>query len=674
MPRLAQPLAEKRPFSLLYVPGQVRVVTRGLGSGGRAALSRLLNARLRRLLEGPLPFADDFPLQKDVDPPLLRKVARARPEWEWFRPQVLKGGQGASPPEESPLPPPQQVRLPAGRGRRSPARDVYLFVLPDPENGPQDPLLLVRQRSEVVRELVTLLNADVAFSIDPAGAELKERVLAVVPNYLSAAAQDWETLPSPGCRSEPVLPQHLPPPGAGQWRYRFDNFCLQDLVVRARGERIPEAEVVVAVLDTCPAPERVTTFPGGGGQPPRAHLLYQSVLSAAGRGQIVLDATAGGGPPLPPDYLRNVMAGQNGEPAAADPADPAHNALVDIADHGLFATGIVHDVAPRAQIRLIRVLNDHGAGDSQVLIATLAALLGDEKLRPGPERRLIVNLSLAVDLPPGIDLLRFWYPAAYGTLKARLARGLAQTTNPAPDVATLLAALPPPGPQLLQMLDLLHLDLKETVAALRDQGALVVAAAGNENRPPAQPGQTRPPPVQPVSLPAPHPPPEPCWPARFDQVLGVAAVQGNQTAATYSNRGDVVTLENGLGVYGGEARPLAPGEPPRIPLPPTRRGRPLVADAVRGLYSAAELAAGKNETGWALWAGTSFAAPVITGLAADLWAEHPELSPGEVIAWLRHHAALLGPPSDPDGPLDAATIVANQEWVPAPLPPPPGVP
>jgi hypothetical protein len=347
------------------------------------------------------------------------------------------------------------------------------------------------------------------------------------------------------------------------------------------------------------------------------------------------------------------MAGQNGEPAAADPADPAHEALLDIADHGLFATGIVHDVAPKAQIRLIRVLNDHGAGDSQVLLATLSALLGDEELRPSPERRLIVNLSLAVDLPPGIDLLQFWYPAAYQRLQARLTRGLAQATNPAPDLFSILESLPAPGPEVLRMLELLHLDLQQTIAILRDQGVLVVAAAGNENRPPAQPGQA-------------HPPPEPCWPARFDQVLGVAAVQGNQSAATYSNRGDVVTLENGLGVYGGEARPLAPGGPPRIPLPPTRRGRAPVVDAVRGLYSAAELAAGKNETGWALWAGTSFAAPVITGLAADLWAEHPELSPVEVIKWLRHHAARLGPPGDPDGPLDAATVVANQEWVPAP--------
>ena len=190
MPRLAQPLTEKRPFSLIYVPGQVRVVTSGLGSGGRAAVSRLLNARLRRLLDGSLPFADDFPLRRDVEPSLLREVTKARPEWEWFRPEVLKRGEGASPPEESPLLPPHQVRLPAGRGRRSPARDVYLFVLPDPGPGSQDPLRLVRQRSEAVRELVTLFNADVAFATDRDGNEFHNHVLAVLPNFLSAAPRN----------------------------------------------------------------------------------------------------------------------------------------------------------------------------------------------------------------------------------------------------------------------------------------------------------------------------------------------------------------------------------------------------------------------------------------------------------------------------------------------------
>ena len=54
----------------------------------------------------------------------------------------------------------------------------------------------------------------------------------------------------------------------------------------------------------------------GAAEPPRDNLLYQSLLGAAGSGQIVLDATAGSGPALPPDYLRNVMADQNGEPAA----------------------------------------------------------------------------------------------------------------------------------------------------------------------------------------------------------------------------------------------------------------------------------------------------------------------------------------------------------------------
>ena len=358
-------------------------------------------------------------------------MARARPGWEWFRPEVLREAAGTSPPEESPLPPPEQVRLPAGSGRRTPARDVYLFVLPDPAGGPQDPLLLVRQRSEVVRELVTLFNADVAFSTDPDGSGAPQTASwPWCPTTSPPPPRSGIRCPARGAGSEPVLPQHLPSPGVGQWRYRFDNICLQDLVLRARGDGAPETEVVVAVLDTCPTPERVTGFPGGGGQPPRDNLLYQSLLGAAGSGQIVLDATAGSAPALPQDYLRNVMVNHNGEPAAADPADPAHNALVDISDHGLFATGIVHDVAPRARIRLIRVLNDYGAGDSQVLLATLAALLGDETLRPTAQRRLIVNLSLAVDLPPGIDLLRFWYPAAYQRLKARLARGLAQRPIP----------------------------------------------------------------------------------------------------------------------------------------------------------------------------------------------------------------------------------------------------
>src|SRR3712207_6915028 len=74
-------------------------------------------------------------------------------------------------------------------------------------------------------------------------------------------------------------------------------------------------------------------------RPPRSALFpyttlvrSQSLLGAAGTGQVVLDATAGGAAALPHDYLRNVMADQNGEPAAADPADPAHAALLDISE------------------------------------------------------------------------------------------------------------------------------------------------------------------------------------------------------------------------------------------------------------------------------------------------------------------------------------------------------
>ncbi|HEX2324704.1 MAG TPA: hypothetical protein VHQ00_04850, partial [Chloroflexota bacterium] len=59
-----------------------------------------------------------------------------------------------------------------------------------------------------------------------------------------------------------------------------------------------------------------TTTSVSGARPPRDNLLYQSLLGAAGSGQIVLDATAGGAPALRADYLRNVMVSHNGEPAA----------------------------------------------------------------------------------------------------------------------------------------------------------------------------------------------------------------------------------------------------------------------------------------------------------------------------------------------------------------------
>src|SRR2546429_9504237 len=98
-----------------------------------------------------------------------------------------------------------------------------------------------------------------------------------------------------------------------------------------------------------------------------------------------------------------------------------------MADHGLFVTGLIRDVAPRAQIRLIRILNDYGGGDLYNIYAALTDL--EVELISGPIRRLVINLSL--NIMPDIRRLPYvWFdhrqwpttqwPVAVGALVACL--------------------------------------------------------------------------------------------------------------------------------------------------------------------------------------------------------------------------------------------------------------
>lgn len=124
--------------------------------------------------------------------------------------------------------------------------------------------------------------------------------------------------------------------------------------------------------------------------------------------------------------------------------------------------------------------------------------------------------------------------------------------------------------------------LQWTCDLLEDEDVLIVAAAGNDayagNRPYAR------------------------HPAAFDSVIGVGALRKDGKPADYSNLADQPS-PIGIATFGGDANAVGAADPDL---------------GVLGAYIGEFPDGSPNENGWARWAGTSFAAPAITGILARL--------------------------------------------------------
>jgi subtilisin family serine protease len=123
---------------------------------------------------------------------------------------------------------------------------------------------------------------------------------------------------------------------------------------------------------------------------------------------------------------------------------------------------------------------------------------------------------------------------------------------------------------------------------LQDQDTIIVAAAGNDglngDRPPAR------------------------YPAALDGVLGVGALARGDIPAEYSNLSDK-PIRAGVATFGGRAN----------------NGAAQPGESVLGVYTGPLPGATlgttiPNTSGWAWWAGTSFAAPILSGSLAALLA------------------------------------------------------
>ena len=576
-----------------FVPGQICIVLHCDRAPSGEALERLyerarlaLDERLVSALPKVQPSERSrYPaeIERDVAPVLLSRVARAR-----SRPLLLPlKSQGSLSPWQ----------VFSGRSGKATVLNYYGV----------DTSGDAKEANEIVRELINFLNNPLG---NPTYLQDKRIDDGCV---LGAATPNWFVPASPcTCGGPGGEPAPAPVGGANNPSFHFRNPSVERLVADARryrlgGKPTPASNVVVAVLDTCPSVEQVQKAAARFG--PTDNWLLHDVA--------VAQPISLGAPPsisYPPSALPANWRG-----ALCDGTLDSHHYLMP--DHGLFVSGIVRDIAPGAEIHLIRALDDHGVGTLQGLTQVLSQVV--QLWGRGP-KKLILNLSLMADIPMYSPLaqpdkqrlLARWFPTAFqaGVLGSARAGEASWLQNP----ITLEA--------VQKTLGFIHQSLFEVVEAVVDHDILVVAACGNDGN-------------------ADGVHPNPRFPAAYDSVLGVGALARHNSAAlpslaSYTNLGDeavplaidtgVSTLPNGVAVWGGNSvlsQVCADcDDASRIDL----SASPV--DAVRGIFSGEQIpiCGATNQTGWAYWVGTSFATPVITGIAADLWAAHPQFTVAEV--------------------------------------------
>lgn len=240
-----------------------------------------------------------------------------------------------------------------------------------------------------------------------------------------------------------------------------------------------------------------------------------------------------------------------------------------MSDHGVFIAGIVDCLAPQTDIRLIEVLNRRGVGTFKSLIWGLADVLNS--VRNEGISRFLVNCSLMMALPSN-------------TLLSDAAKN-----NP----IIVFYGVVKPVIDAAVIIQRLFDDIM-----IQSGGAIVVAAAGNDSELPTTQFAAR-------------------FPAAYDSVVGVGALTKTGDMARYSNIADNPALAGFL-AFGGDSN-----------------YKEASSDGgILSVYTAPTYPEGeKNISGWASWAGTSFACAVVSGILARLYAQG--MSPADALQLLR---------------------------------------
>ncbi|HVB74395.1 MAG TPA: S8/S53 family peptidase [Ktedonobacteraceae bacterium] len=369
-------------------------------------------------------------------------------------------------------------------------------------------------------------------------------IVSAMPNWLVSAAPVLYSSGGPSMPPVPAPEVDVPAASSGLTGWRV-SFTDPGLPLHPNGAE----DVVVAVLDTALHPERIraaVTRP----ELKRNWLLQQLVADLRNENGL-----------FEIEYDRYPIIGDacTGQDFYGEPR------YYFMPDHGVFVAGLIRDIASRARIRLIRILNDFGGGDIYNLFAALTDL--EQEVISGSIRRLVVNLSLCV-MPDIRRLPYIWFDNRQW-----------------------------PSTQLSSAVRVLaHIEegLRLLFESLHAQGVLIVAAAGNDSLPARKQKQK---------------PRAPRAPARYETTLSVTSVNSRNAASQFANAACMPPLNAGIATFGGDAY----GATDAGGLP----------DAVRGLFISPSFPNGEqNNSGWADWRGTSFSTAIASALGAHLMAQN----------------------------------------------------
>jgi hypothetical protein len=284
---------------------------------------------------------------------------------------------------------------------------------------------------------------------------------------------------------------------------------------------------------------------------------------------------------LYPSHLKTYTASALGITMPPSPSQSphhySHKKNYNMRDHGLFIAGIVQSWCPNAQIYLVEVLNSYGVCTLQGLAQAFDALNNHQIIDGDREGLpLIINCSLCITFPAACEtessvLLEY---------KDYRNQGAAPTTLAVENSGLAMEAL--------------RLLFEGNRIRYSAQGVRIVAAAGNDGHASDAETSTEPPSAR--------------YPAAFENIVGVGAIEKDTTRAWYSNKADSPP-NLGLMVFGGQAD--------------SRTNKAVRGEGMLGLYIGhfpdetgvyPDGIPSTNGLGW--WSGTSFATAVMSGMLA----------------------------------------------------------